>query len=344
MYFILMNADTTDPIADSTPAVGVSGADGTIRLKLPKELSVVEAVPFRDAFRDICRSSEPPNEVVLDFADTRFLDSSGIGALVGCMKTAKEAGVDLALAKVGPEVRSVLTMIRLDQLFRIVEEADSAPTVASKAQAASALPVTHPSIRSKTKRLIDVVGALVGLGITGLLFIPIAIAIKRESPGPVLFAQTRCGWMGRHFKIYKFRSMVADAEARKAEVKNQAQGAIFKAEDDPRITRIGRFLRRTSLDELPQFWNVLTGSMSLVGTRPPTPDEIDQYDVPEWRRLDVKPGITGEWQVNGRSTIKSFEDIIRLDLRYQRNWSLWYDIRLLFKTVAVVFRKDSGAM
>ncbi len=192
--------------------------------------------------------------------------------------------------------------------------------------------------------MIDVLGALVGLFITGLLFIPIAIAIRGDGPGPLFFSQTRCGWMGRHFKLWKFRSMVPDAETRKHEVENEAEGAIFKAKNDPRITKLGRFLRRTSLDELPQFWNVLEGSMSLVGTRPPTPDEIDQYDVPEWRRLDVKPGITGEWQVHGRSTIKDFEDIIRMDLRYQRNWSLMYDIRVLFKTIGVVFSKDSGAM
>ncbi|MCJ8280917.1 MAG: sugar transferase, partial [Rivularia sp. ALOHA_DT_140] len=103
-------------------------------------------------------------------------------------------------------------------------------------------------------------------------------------------------------------------------------------------------LRRTSLDELPQFWNVLKGEMSLVGTRPPTPDEVETYEVPEWERLDVKPGMTGEWQVNGRSSIRDFEDVIRLDLQYQRNWSLMYDIQLIFKTVVILFNKSSGAM
>jgi len=215
---------------------------------------------------------------------------------------------------------------------------------ASVSNEADKLPVTHASVRSRIKRVVDIFGALLGLFITGLLFIPIAIAIRSDGAGPLLFSQTRCGWMGRKFKLWKFRSMVPDAEARKFEVVNEAKGAIFKAENDPRITKVGRFLRRTSLDELPQFWNVLEGSMSLVGTRPPTAEEIDQYDVPEWRRLDVKPGITGEWQVNGRSSIKDFEDIIRLDLRYQRNWSQLYDLRLLFKTVGVVFSKDCGAM
>jgi lipopolysaccharide/colanic/teichoic acid biosynthesis glycosyltransferase len=107
---------------------------------------------------------------------------------------------------------------------------------------------------------------------------------------------------------------------------------------------VGRFLRKTSLDELPQFWNVIRGEMSLVGTRPPTPNEVDIYEVPEWQRLDVKPGMTGEWQVNGRSSVRNFEDIIKLDLRYQQNWSLAYDLKLIIKTICVVFRKDSGAV
>jgi len=138
--------------------------------------------------------------------------------------------------------------------------------------------------------------------------------------------------------------MCSDAEARKKQVANQASGAFFKNDNDPRITKVGRFLRKTSLDEFPQFWNVLKGDMSLVGTRPPTPDEVDSYQVPQWQRLDVKPGITGEWQVNGRSQIRDFEDVIRLDLRYQENWSLKHDISLIIKTVTVIFNKDSGAV
>ena len=125
-------------------------------------------------------------------------------------------------------------------------------------------------------------------------------------------------------------------------VQNQASGFIFKNENDPRITRIGRFLRRTSLDELPQFWNVLKGDMSLVGTRPPTPDEVARYNPHHWRRLDVKPGLTGEWQVNGRSTVKNFEDIVDMDLQYQDKWSVTYDLQLILKTILVVV-KGSGA-
>ncbi|MGC8715100.1 MAG: sugar transferase, partial [Leptodesmis sp.] len=179
---------------------------------------------------------------------------------------------------------------------------------------------------------------------TGIVLIPIAIAIKLDSPGPIFFGQVRCSRMGKRFKMWKFRSMVTDAEAKKHLVENEAEGAIFKAKNDPRITRVGRFLRKTSLDELPQFWNVLKGEMSLVGTRPPTPDEVERYEIPQWQRLDIKPGMTGEWQVNGRSSIKNFEDIVRLDLKYQENWSLIYDIQLIIKTIGVIFNKKSGAM
>jgi lipopolysaccharide/colanic/teichoic acid biosynthesis glycosyltransferase len=153
--------------------------------------------------------------------------------------------------------------------------------------------------------------------------------------------------MGKRFTIWKFRSMYIDAEERLKELlaqNQQSDGKTFKMENDPRITPVGKILRKTSLDELPQFWNVLKGEMSLVGTRPPTPNEVDIYEVPEWQRLDVKPGMTGEWQVNGRSSIKNFEDIIKLDLRYQKNWSLVYDLKLIIKTLLVVLRKDSGAV
>ncbi|PPT07067.1 Undecaprenyl-phosphate galactosephosphotransferase [Geitlerinema sp. FC II] len=183
---------------------------------------------------------------------------------------------------------------------------------------------------------------MVGLGITAAVAVPVAIAMHLSDPGPIFYSQIRCGYKGKPFRIWKFRSMVVDADRKKHLVENQAEGFIFKNENDPRITSIGRFLRRTSLDELPQFWNVLTGDMTLVGTRPPTPDEVERYNAHHWRRLDVKPGITGEWQVNGRSTVKNFEDIIEMDLQYQEKWSVFYDLQLIFKTIAVVF-KGSGA-
>lgn len=189
---------------------------------------------------------------------------------------------------------------------------------------------------SKLKRAIDIAGAIVGLGVTAILFFPIAIALKLDSPGPIFFRQTRIGLRGQRFTIWKFRSMVVNAEQLKSQVANQASGHFFKNDCDPRITRVGSLLRKTSLDEFPQFLNVLTGDMSLVGTRPPTVDEVEQYESHHWRRLDVKPGLTGEWQVRGRSSVKDFEEVVRLDLEYQQKWSVLYDLEIIFRTIAVV--------
>lgn len=200
----------------------------------------------------------------------------------------------------------------------------------------------HPSVESKLKRLIDIAGALVGLSVTALVAIPVAIAIQRDDPGPIFYSQTRCGVKGRPFRIWKFRSMVVDADQCKHLVENQAKGNIFKSKNDPRITRIGAFLRRTSLDELPQFWNVLKGDMSMVGTRPPTLDEVSKYKPHHWQRLNVKPGITGEWQANGRSNVIDFEEVVNLDLEYQKKWSIGYDLQLIFKTIWVVLNKHGA--
>jgi lipopolysaccharide/colanic/teichoic acid biosynthesis glycosyltransferase len=183
------------------------------------------------------------------------------------------------------------------------------------------------------------VGSLIGLLILGIVFVPIALAIKLDSPGAIFYCQKRYGLLGRPFRIYKFRSMVSKAEALKSQIQNDAKGLIFKNKTDPRITKVGRFLRCTSLDELPQFWNVLHGEMSLVGTRPPTADEVSFYQPHHWQRLRVKPGITGEWQVNGRSNIKDFEEIVKLDLRYQARWHRLYDLALIAKTLRVLIGK-----
>ena len=194
------------------------------------------------------------------------------------------------------------------------------------------------------KRLIDVIGALVGLVITfivGLVLVPL---IKLESPGPAIFAQNRVGRNGRIFKFYKFRSMYADAEERKKELEkhNEMQGLMFKMEDDPRITKIGKFIRRTSLDELPQFYNVLIGDMSLIGTRPPTEQEFLSYSASHKKRLMLKPGITGLWQVSGRSEIKDFEEIVNLDATYIDNWSIWLDLKILLKTIQIVLLRKGA--
>ncbi|WP_107670078.1 sugar transferase [Cyanothece sp. BG0011] len=197
--------------------------------------------------------------------------------------------------------------------------------------------IFHCSVYSKTKRFIDILGAIIGLLLTGMIAIPIFIAMQWDDPGPLLYSQMRCGLNGKLFRLWKFRSMIVNAEKQKHLVKNKAKGHFFKNNKDPRITHIGYFLRRSSLDEFPQFWNVLKGDMSLVGTRPPTPDEVKQYNAYHWQRLAVKPGLTGEWQVNGRSMITNFEEVVKLDLSYQEKWSVLYDFQLIFRTILVVF-------
>lgn len=194
------------------------------------------------------------------------------------------------------------------------------------------------------KRVMDILGGIVGAIFTMILFPFVALAIVIDDPGPVLFKQNRVGKNGRNFAIYKFRSMYKDAEKRKAELaaENEMDGLMFKVENDPRVTKVGNFLRKTSLDEFPQFFNILKGDMSLVGTRPPTLDEYEQYDAHYKRRLSMKPGLTGMWQVSGRSDITDFDEVVKLDLEYIDNWSMSLDIKILFKTLgAVVGRKGA---
>ncbi len=312
-------------------------------VSVPSTLTVVEAVEFEQQVKRHCLSQPAPETIIIDLSQTQFIDSSGLGALVICYRTCHTKSIAMVLRGVQEQVRMVLALTDLEQLFTFEPVAGEPAGPALKPEMRFVALTTHPSVASKGKRLLDIVGALVGLVLTAVLSVPIVIAIKLEDGGPIFFKQVRCSWMGKRFQIWKFRSMVLDAEALKAQVENEVEGPLFKNENDPRITKVGRFLRRTSLDELPQFWNVLRGDMSLVGTRPPTPDEIEQYKVPEWQRLDVKPGMTGEWQVNGRSTVKKFEDVIRMDLDYQKNWSLAYDIQLILKTVLVLFSKKAGA-
>ena len=193
------------------------------------------------------------------------------------------------------------------------------------------------------KRIIDICGAIVGLIICGIVSIVLVPMIRKDG-GPAIFSQTRIGKNGRHFTFYKFRSMHIDAEAIKEQLmeKNSMQGGMFKMDNDPRITKIGHLIRKTSLDELPQFWNVLIGDMSLVGTRPPTVDEYEKYTPEQKRRLSFKPGITGLWQISGRSKITNFDDVVKLDVAYIDDWTIWKDIEILLKTVKVVFMRDGA--
>ena len=207
------------------------------------------------------------------------------------------------------------------------------------------------------KRLMDIAGGLAGCILTGIICIFVGPAIYIASPGPIFFAQERVGKNGKKFKMYKFRSMYMDAEQRKAELMKDnklGDGKMFKLDFDPRVignkilpdgthkTGIGEFIRSTSLDEFPQFFNVLKGDMSIVGTRPPLISETSLYELHHHARLAIKPGITGMWQVSGRSNITDFEEVVRLDKEYIENWNIGLDIKILLKTVLVVFKKDGS--
>ncbi|HET9465685.1 MAG TPA: sugar transferase [Gemmatimonadales bacterium] len=208
--------------------------------------------------------------------------------------------------------------------------------------------LNRPGLRGRqllVKRTLDVIVSSLGLTLLSPLFVTIAAAIYITSPGPIFFRQTRVGLGGKLFKITKFRSMVHDAEAMREDLTLKSlysDQRLFKVKDDPRVTPLGGFLRRTSLDELPQLWNALVGNMSLVGPRPPLPSEVDLYEEHHYTRFDVKPGITGPWQVNGRNRITDFEEVIRLETDYIREWTIWKDLGILLRTVpAVVFMRGA---
>ncbi len=187
------------------------------------------------------------------------------------------------------------------------------------------------------KRIVDLVGSAAALVVSGPIILAAAIAIWLEDGGPIFFRQTRCGLYGRRFSMIKLRTMCVDAEEKKAELEelNEMDGPVFKVKLDPRITKVGAFLRRYSLDELPQFWNVLTGEMSLVAPRPPVPQEVVHYEISERRRLSMRPGITCIWQVGGRNEI-GFQEWVKLDLQYIDHWSLGLDIKILAQTLPAV--------
>ena len=198
---------------------------------------------------------------------------------------------------------------------------------------------------SITKRLIDIVGSLCGIILLSPLFLIVAILIKLEDPkGKVFFAQERNGKYPKTFKMYKFRSMVHNAEDLLKDLmdRNEQTGPVFKINDDPRITKVGKFIRKTSIDELPQLFNVLKGDMSLVGPRPPIPHEVEQYNSYQMQRLAVKPGLTCIWQVSGRNNI-GFDEWVEMDIEYIKTRNLWLDIKLIFKTVGVLFGDETAS-
>lgn len=246
------------------------------------------------------------------------------------------------------ESMGITVHINLPSLENIVEESafDNVECTMFGGYPTATLVASEPLSVSMSalKRFMDIIGGLVGTLISLPIIAITAIPLLIESPGPLIFKQARVGKNGRVFNIYKLRSMYMDAEERKKELmnENKMEGFMFKMDNDPRITKVGKFIRKTSIDELPQFWNVLKGDMSLVGTRPPTVDEFEQYESHHKRRLSMRPGITGMWQVCGRSDIQNFEEVVKLDVKYIDNWSLWLDIKILLKTISVVLR-GSGA-
>ena len=208
--------------------------------------------------------------------------------------------------------------------------------------------LSRPALRGPQlvlKRIVDVTTAATVLILTSPLFPLVALAVWLSSPGPIFFKQVRVGKSGRQFRIYKFRTMVRDAEEQKSAIVEQsiyADGRLFKVPQDPRTTLIGRLLRRASLDELPQLWNVLVGDMSLVGPRPPLPCEVELYEEHHYTRFDMKPGITGPWQVSGRNKITEFEEVVRLESAYLRQWTIWKDFEILLRTVPAVLRMNGA--
>lgn len=275
------------------------------------------------------------NEDISDYVKTHVVDEVMILVPFGSELVST---IESDCSKMGVVIHNVLNMPEIDYVRHEVENMGGYSVLTSSANFAS-------SRQLVLKRLIDIIGSLVGLAITGILFIFVAPAIYIKSPGPIFFSQERVGLNGRRFKVYKFRSMYMDAEQRKAQLmeQNKMNGFMFKMDDDPRIIKgIGHFIRKTSIDEFPQMLNVLKGDMSLVGTRPPTVDEFMQYEYHHKSRLATKPGITGMWQVSGRSNITDFEEVVALDNKYIENWNIGLDIKILLKTFLVVFQKEGS--
>jgi lipopolysaccharide/colanic/teichoic acid biosynthesis glycosyltransferase len=200
--------------------------------------------------------------------------------------------------------------------------------------------IPRDALRLALKRIIDITGGLCGLFVCAVVYLVLGRRLRRESGASTLFTQRRVGQNGRRFTLYKFRTMYHDAEHRLKELRNGnfMKGPIFKLPDDPRVTPTGRRLRRRHLDELPQFWNVLKGEMSLVGTRPPTEDEMAVYADHHYRRLSTKPGITGLWQLHGNGKVNDFEEVVKLDCKYIDNWSLWLDFKIMARTAVKMVR------
>ncbi len=299
--------------------------------KQKEQANVQQAVATLETPADIdgvpvvCAYDELPNYLMNHVIDSVFIYAD--------MSEEKRRHLTYMFVKSGVTVHISLVRLPHDLPNRTVERIGNYTVLTSGMRLATKRQLVN-------KRLLDMLGGVVGSLITIVAMVIFGPIIFIQSPGPIFFSQERVGKNGRKFRIYKFRSMYMDAEARKAELMkhNKMDGLMFKMDNDPRIIPIGKFIRKFSIDELPQFFNVLKGDMSLVGTRPPTVDEFEQYHLHHRGRLGSKPGITGRWQVSGRSDITDFEEVVSLDTEYIMNWSVSEDIRILWKTVKMVIR------
>ena len=314
-----------DSVRETAPTA--IGATDTGRIEIPTD-DFLDGIPVFHNLDDFYSwiKTEPLDEIYLD------VPSEQSETLRPLIETMEDMGIviHLCIPVLVPYINS-----EREFLHKSYTMIGNLPTATF-----SATPTVLNPRQMLWKRLMDLVGGLVGSILSLPIILITAIPLLIESPGPLIFRQKRVGRNGRIFTMYKLRSMYVDAEERKKELmdKNEMNGLMFKITDDPRITKVGKFIRKTSIDELPQFWNVLKGDMSLVGTRPPTLDEYNQYKARHRRRLSMKPGITGMWQVSGRNDISDFEDVVRLDLQYIDNWTIWTDVRILFRTVFAVLR------
>ena len=283
----------------------------------------VKGICTDQMFKDLCASEALANFTRQEFVDELVITSKN-APIPAVLYEARRLHLDVAVTP------QALGLVDSDELA--IEDAGNLKLIAVQR-------AYVPATLLRVKRLLDILFSAAAIAALSPLLLTIAVLVALDSRGPVLYRNTRVGLKGRRFRCYKFRTMVANAEASKEELRarNERSGAFFKISDDPRITRVGKLLRRYSLDELPQLWNVLRGEMSLVGPRPHPPDDLERYGTQHLRRLDFVPGITGLWQVTARHD-PSFERSVALDVEYIRNWSLWLDLRILFRTVGAVVR------
>ena len=306
-------------------AADLIGMEAPVRVmertsSLPDRILDVPVIATDDRFVDWIRSS-PLDEI---FINLPYSDDSEVQNLV---EELEDMGITVHINI--PSLDDILTSSKFNNINCKIQHGYPMATFTASEQNSGAL-----IVKRTADIVLGILGCIFSLPIIGITAIPLLI----ESKGPLIFKQQRVGKNGRTFNIYKLRSMYIDAEERKAELmeKNKMEGFMFKMDDDPRITKVGKFIRKYSIDELPQFFNVVKGDMSLVGTRPPTVDEFEKYESRHKRRLSMRPGITGMWQVSGRSDIQDFEEVVELDCRYIDEWSLFLDLKILIKTVGVV--------